>query len=236
MGETLNYDQGDILNCSAYSGKNKTIIADSPTTTKVYSVEFHECIDPDNNSYPIVKIGTQWWMAENLKTTKYNDGCTIPNVTDNSAWAALTTGAYCWNNNDINNKNIYGALFNWYAVKTGKLCPIGWHVNSDAEWTTLSTFLGGIYVAGGKMKETGTTHWQSPNKGATNESGFSGLPGGSRYDSGFGYVGSNGGWWSSTEGSSDDAWKRGLTCWDTYVNRISGSKNYGFSVRCVRDN
>jgi uncharacterized protein (TIGR02145 family) len=128
-------------------------------------------------------------------------------------------------------------LYNWYAVYTGKLCPTGWHVPSDAEWTTLSTYLGGESVAGGKMKETGTAHWLSPNTGATNESGFSGLPGGGRYNSGlFGYIGYDGRWWFSNLYSNIDIpWGRYLGCYHTALGWFTHYKECGFSVRCVRD-
>ena len=120
--------------------------------------------DIDGNNYLTVTIGTQIWMAENLRTTKYNDGTAIPLVTDNTTWANLTTPAYCWYNNDAKtNGSTYGALYNWYSVNTKKLCPTGWHVPNDTEWTTLTTYLGGTAVAGGKLKETGTAHWYSPN-------------------------------------------------------------------------
>ena len=134
--------------------------------------------DADGNFYKIVTIGTQTWMAENLKTTKYNDGTDIPYVTDYSTWLGLKTGAYCWPKNDFNNKDIYGGLYNWYTISTGKLCPKGWHIPSYEEWTTLIDYLGGEGVAGGKMKTTGTTYWATPNRGATNLSGFSALPSG----------------------------------------------------------
>jgi uncharacterized protein (TIGR02145 family) len=140
--------------------------------------------DGDGNVYNTVTIGTQIWMKGNLKTMKFNYGTSIPNVTDNTTWAGLTSAAYCWYNNDAATyKTTYGALYNWYAVDVasndGKnVCPAGWHIPSDAEWTTLTDYLGGASVAGSKLKETGTTHWLSPNTGATNESGFTALPGG----------------------------------------------------------
>ena len=136
--------------------------------------------DADGNTYKIIKIGDQVWTAENLRTTRYNDGTEIPLVTDYTAWTNLTTPSYAWTNNDIGNKSVYGALYNWFVVKTCKLCPSGWHVPTDAEWTILENHLGGISVAGGKMKETGTEHWFAPNTDATNESGFTALPGGWR--------------------------------------------------------
>jgi len=194
--------------------------------------------DVDGNVYKAVPIGTQVWMAENLKTTKYNDGTAIPLVKDDKAWEALSTPAYCWYKNDeVTNKNKYGALYNWYTVNTNKLCPSGWHVSTDAEWTTLTTYLKGDSVAGGKLKETGTVHWQSPNKGATNESGFTALPGGYRisYGGSFGYIGNNGYWWSPVKDSSSIASYRYIGYGTNNLFSTSYSKHSGFSVRCVRD-
>ena len=190
--------------------------------------------DIEGNNYPTVKIGTQVWMAENLKTTKYNDGTAIQNVTDNSAWSALTSGAYCWFNNDINNKSNYGALYNWFAVNTGKLCPKGWHVPTEAEWTTLITLLGGWDVAGGKMKSV--TGWLYANTGTTNESGFSGLPGGNRNDNGsflnLGYWGS---WWYSGEVTPTMAWSLVLDSDTDYSYKNPDIKQSGSCIRCVKD-
>jgi uncharacterized protein (TIGR02145 family) len=134
--------------------------------------------------------------------------------------------------------NTYGALYNWYTVNSGNLCPTGWHVPTDDEWTTLITYLGGQSVAGGKLKEIGTTHWESPNTGATNGTGFTALPGGYRFRFGNRYfhnVGHVGGWWSATESSTDTAWDRDIPRDGSGVNRDSYNKEYGFSVRCVRD-
>ena len=145
--------------------------------------------DIDGNVYHTVKIGAQTWMVENLRTTRYNDGTAIPLVTGNTAWGSLTTPGYCWYNNDqATYGSTYGALYNWYAVNRGKLCPTGWHVATDAEWTQLTDYLGGVWVAGGKMKEAGLSHWESPNEGATNSSGFTALPGGHRISAGSFYL------------------------------------------------
>jgi len=193
--------------------------------------------DNDGNYYSTIKIGNQIWLGENLKVTHYQNGDPIPNVTDNTEWANLSTGAYCNYNNDVNNANTYGRLYNWYTVVDNRnLCPSGWHVPSDVEWTTLTDYLGGESVAGGKLKETGTTHWISPNTGATNESGFTALPGGCRYSNGaFGGIGDYGGWWSSTEGSSTDAWYRVMDYLNAGVGSYVDVKEFGFSVRCLRD-
>lgn len=193
--------------------------------------------DVEGNNYKSVKIGNQVWMAENLKSTKYNDNTSIPLVSDNTTWSTLSTPGYCWYNNDeATNKSIYGAMYNWYAVNTGKLCPTGWHVPTNTEWTTLITYLGGVDIAGGKLKETGTSHWLSPNT-STNESGFTGLPGGYRvYAGNFNVIGDFGCWWTSTEIDGPSANYVSLRYFANYVNRFGSGKEGGFSVRCLRDN
>ncbi len=214
-----------------------------PFTTQ----NFGTLTDIDGNVYKSIDIGTQTWMAENLKTTKYNDGTAIPLITDNTAWLVLTTPAYSWYNNDAGTyKETYGALYNWFAVDEvsngGKnICPTGWHLSTDTEWIILTTYVGGVNNAGGKLKETGTSHWNAPNKDATNESGFTALPAGLRHDySGeFLYIGMGGVWWSSTTGNPGNAYR-----WDTYYERadvgyngdIPLQKRGGFSVRCVKNN
>jgi uncharacterized protein (TIGR02145 family) len=205
--------------------------------------------DGDGNKYTSVQIGTQVWLVGNLKTTKYNDGTPIPNITDAAAWAAATTGAYSDYSNTPANSATYGRLYNWYVVDNNEVtriasnggknvCPAGWHVPSDDEWRTLTTFLGGYGVAGDKLKETGTTHWITPNAGATNETGFTALPGGWRYSfitSSYNGIGKYGAWWSSTESYITSAWDRSLVCNDPVARYNSESKQSGHSVRCVRD-
>jgi uncharacterized protein (TIGR02145 family) len=187
-----------------------------------------------------ITIGTQVWSIKNLDVSTYRNGDLIPQVADATTWANLTTGAWCYYNNDPANGAIYGKLYNWYAVNDPRgLAPLGWHVPSSGEWTTLSTTLGGDAVAGGKLKTTGTTIWASPNTNATNESGFTALPGGSRYYDGngvFANVGGYGNWWSSTEFNIPAyAWSRGLY-YDNRASYGSGSlKQEGYSVRCIRD-
>jgi uncharacterized protein (TIGR02145 family) len=196
-----------------------------------------------------VTICTQTWMLKNLDVTTYTDGTPIPQVTDSTTWQTLTTGAWCYYNNDPANGAIYGKLYNWYAVAgiydaasaanpalRKKLAPTGWHVPTDAEWTTLTACLGGLSIAGGKMKETGTTHWQNPNTGATNSSGFTGLPGGYRLSSGpFSGIGNYGDWWSSSEFSPTGAWYRTLYYDYNVASRDNSYKTNGYSVRCLRD-
>jgi uncharacterized protein (TIGR02145 family) len=193
--------------------------------------------DIDGNKYKTVTIGTQVWMAENLKTTKYNDGTPIPTVKENDEWAALTTPGFCWYNNDsIDNKKTYGALYNWYTVSTNKLCPTGWHVPSESEWAKITTYLGEVGFAGDKLKESGTTHWRTPNTGATNESGFTALPGGYRSFEGiFNSIGIYGYWWSSTEYNSKTVLFWNLRYKYDRVYKYNSEKYCGFSVRCIMD-
>jgi uncharacterized protein (TIGR02145 family) len=199
---------------------------------------FGSVTDIEGNTYKTIQIGNQVWMAENLRTTKYNDGATIPLVTDNSTWAGLSTPAYCWFDNEQSlYAATYGALYNYYAVETGKLCPTGWHVPSDAEWSELTSYLGGASVAGGKMKETGTNHWTSPNSGATNESGFTAVPGGIRFitDGTFFAEGDNGRLWSSTANGDYHSWCWGLGYLGAEIGRQGWHKAHGLSVRCLSD-
>jgi uncharacterized protein (TIGR02145 family) len=193
--------------------------------------------DIDGNVYQTIKIGDQWWMAENLKVTHYRNGDPIPNVTDAGVWSGLDTGACCNYNNEEGNVPVYGRLYNWYTVNDGRnIAPEGWHVPSDGEWQIMADYLGGDAVAGGKMKETGTTHWVSPNTGATNESGFTALPGGFRNMSGAFYVMTYSAYfWSSTEYTSGRAWYRSLIYDLAGLSRDYSSRTSGFSVRCVRD-
>jgi uncharacterized protein (TIGR02145 family) len=198
---------------------------------------FGTVTDIAGNIYPTVLIGNQWWMAENLRTTSYANGELIPNVTSNVAWMDLNTGAWCNYNNDVANDSVYGKLYTWYtAVDPRGLCPTGWHVPSDGEWTVLKDFLGGASVAGGKMKSI--TGWNSQNTGATNESGFSGLPGGCRdgLNSAFHLVGEYGYWWSSTESLAANPWYHALSYNAGNAHRFNGgSEQIGLSVRCLKD-
>jgi uncharacterized protein (TIGR02145 family) len=193
--------------------------------------------DIDGNVYHFDTIGTQIWMTENLRTTRYNDGTTIPAVPDNLYWSNLIKGACCDYDNTPDSSNIYGKLYNWYAVNDArKLAPAGWHVPSDEEWVILITYLGGESVTGGKLKETGTAHWESPNVGATKESGFTALPGGRRdFNGSFGFIRQNGYFWSSTEWNTPSAYFRFMFYNATHVAWLAYYKTLGLSVRCVKD-
>jgi uncharacterized protein (TIGR02145 family) len=221
--------------------------------TAAKNVQTGKVTDVDGNTYVTVKIGSQWWMAENLKTTKYRNNTPIENPTGNTAWQNNLTGAYAWYNNTIGNKNLYGALYNWHAVNNPNgLCPLGWHVPTDAEWTTLIAYIDpgaipdpGDYIqstsAGGKLKSMRTSpdshpRWDSPNLGASDFYYFSGLPGGYRYANGtFEFLGTNGLWWSSTEIPTSVALVRYMVSSLGSVYRNFDLKTVGFSVRCIRD-
>lgn len=206
------------------------------TGTGAGAIAASALIDCDGNDYPTISIGSQVWMAENLKVTHYKNGDAIPHVTSSLSWSGLSSGAYCWYDNDQSSNEKYGALYNWYTVNDSRgLCPEGWHIPTHAEWTTLSTYLGGTSVAGGKMKTTSNL-WKSPNTDATNSSSFSGLPGGFRNPSGYYQViGDFGYWWASTEFSSGNSWYRLLWYGSGLVDVNVSDKGTGFSVRCLRD-
>jgi uncharacterized protein (TIGR02145 family) len=195
--------------------------------------------DIDGNVYHTITIGNQVWMLENLKTTRYLNGDSIPNITNNYNWTALSTGALCDYNNSADNSSKYGHLYNWFAVNDSrKIAPAGWHIPSDADWSILTNYLGGENIAGSKLKEAGVLNWFSPNTSATNESGFTGLPGGLRsYSDGtFRNMGSNSYFWSTTASDTLRAWDREL-----FYNQMNcfrsnyDSKLYGLSVRCVKN-
>jgi uncharacterized protein (TIGR02145 family) len=251
----MQYTAGDRLKFTGISGNYSTILTDIPTESKTIAFEFTACTDSDNNNYPVVKIGTQKWMAENLKTTKYNTGSDIPNVTDATEWSALTTPAYSWYENDeVTYKNTYGALYNWQTVNTGNLCPSGWHDPADDDWTTLENYL----IVNGYNYDGTTTEnkiakalasasgWSSSSGSGTvgntdylairNATGFTALPGGYRLSNGsFGFVGDYGFWWSSTGIDATSAYYRGLYNFYSNVYKDYGNKGFGFSVRCIRD-
>ncbi|NVO11296.1 MAG: fibrobacter succinogenes major paralogous domain-containing protein [Bacteroidales bacterium] len=192
-------------------------------------------MDIDGNGYYSISIGTQVWLVENLRVTHYRNGEPIPNVTDNTQWNNLTTGAYCYKYNETNVEAKLGFLYNWYTIADSRnLCPIGWHVATDAEWTTLVNYLGGNSVAGGKMKETGTAHWWSPNTDSDNSSGFTAVPAGQRSPDGSFYFG-NACFWTSTSENATNARSWFLSPNDTSVTRYYDFKGSGFNIRCVKD-
>lgn len=221
---------------------------------KLNAQDTNTVTDLDGNIYKTITYGSQVWMQENLRTTTYNDSTHIHHITDRAKWGEVKTGAFCYyNHDDKKNRLVYGALYNWFAVNTKKLCPGGWHVPSDEEWKTLEMHLGmSRYNAdltsyrgtdeGQRMKDTGTVQagtglWHTPNEGANNESGFTGLPGGFVYyrQADFYGIGSYGFWWSSSDYSNEEAWYRLLYYHSEFISRSMYNKNYGFSVRCIKD-
>ena len=201
----------------------------SNTTSTSVSVK-----DVDSNVYETITIGTQTWMQKNLKVTHYRNGDTIPNVTESKEWISLTTGAYCNYNNDTNNAITNGSLYNYYAIVDSRnLCPTGWHMPMDAEWSTLITYLGGETIAGNKLKEAGNSHWKYNNKTAANESGFTAIPGGERSGiaGSFAYLGNHGIWWSLT----GDARLIEMSDFSCEVLKADANKKEGHSVRCIKD-
>jgi len=252
------YTAGDQLLFKGYSGKNLTVVTDKPANNKTINFEFIECKDLDNNYYGVVRIGDQIWMLENLKTTKYNDGTAILNVTDSTTWANSVNGSYCWYNYDIKNKDVYGALYNWQSVGTTKLAPTGWHVAYDEEWTEMENYLTANgynfdgTTSGNKMAKSlaSSTLWNgnirsdttigsiANNMSLNNSSGFSAIPSGSLYGN-FGIgVWLNGGyvtnWWTASAQNTDEAWSRDLYFDTKGTFRYYDSFVYGKSVRCVR--
>jgi uncharacterized protein (TIGR02145 family) len=230
---TLYHYRVKTVNCGGTTyGSDKTFTT-APTTLS----------DNDGNNYNAIEIGTQVWMKENLKTTKFNDNFLVPLVTDNTTWAGLKSPGYCWYNNDETGyKSVYGALYNWYTVDDASnghknVCPLGWHVPNDAEWTTLTNYLGGASIAGGKMKESGTAHWGTPNTDADNSSGFTALPGGYRKRDGTSYLdnGYYGYWWSTSVYGVVLSWYRQLSYNNSNAEQTMTYNSEGISIRCVKD-
>jgi uncharacterized protein (TIGR02145 family) len=233
-GSIESHPISDILNVNFITANQ-----DSCDATNVFNpnLSYGSMTDQEGNVYKTIVIGTQEWMAENLKTSIYRNGNAIANITDSAQWSGLITGAWASYNNDSQYDCPYGKLYNWYAVADYRnVCPTGWHVPTDGELTTLIDYLGGELVAGGKMKSTGTQYWNAPNTDATNESGFSGLPGGARFVYGDFYnVGIYCVLWSSSEGDAYSAWDFSLTYDSGSKGQYGDDKRAGFSVRCLRD-
>ncbi|HOU02446.1 MAG TPA: FISUMP domain-containing protein [Bacteroidales bacterium] len=230
----MQYDAGDRLKLTGISDIYSTVIVDVPTESKTITFEFIPCTDGENNNYSVVKIGSQIWMGENLNTVRFNDLIPIPYISNATDWSNLSTPGISYYNNDPTTSS--GAYYNWFAVNTGKLCPLGWHVPSTDEWSILDTYLGGDIVVGPKLMETGVDHWPNPNTVATNESGFTGLPGGYRNgaDGSFYGFGTQASWITSTSYSSSQAYNRNLYDSGGYGSS-QYSKNTGYSVRCIKD-
>ncbi len=219
-----------------YDGSDWEEISNRTNTFSMMELLQNGIVDIEGRHYKVALIGNNVWMAENLATAKYNDGTDIPYVGVAIPWANLTTPGYCWYSGNPSYGDTYGAIYNWYTVNTGNLCPTGWHVPTDAEWTTLTTYLGGEGVAGGKLKETGLTHWKTPNTGARDENSFTGLPAGARFGGPYTHLSHYGYFWSSTEWDyPNTAGRRKLGYVNDEVGRNGYGKIYGRSVRCLQD-
>jgi uncharacterized protein (TIGR02145 family) len=222
-------------------GDEVTFITQIPEIKFNTSLTYGSVTDIDGRTYKTIPVGVQVWMAENLRTTKLNDGTVLPKIIEDADWSNLLTAAYCWfNNNDSLYGNIYGAYYNWYAVSSGKLCPDGWHVPSDVEWQQMVDYLGGNNVAGSKIKETGKNNWVLPNGDASNNSGLTGLPAGMRgsIDGSFSGQGYYGGWWTATQTNSSllgSAWSRWVHGDTTVIARSEIFKKDGFGIRCIKN-
>jgi uncharacterized protein (TIGR02145 family) len=195
--------------------------------------------DVEGNIYKTIHVDNKWWMAQNLATTLFNDGDSIPYVVSDSEWDTIDKSAYCWSENDQDlYGEIFGGLYNWHAVASEKLCPEGWHVPSDSEWSSFIEFIGGMNSAGKKLREVGLTHWTSSESKATNEFGFTAIPGGYRSESGsYWDIGSYAYWWTSTEDTvlTDWAIYWHIPYGDSTIRKKIREFRNGFSVRCVKD-
>ena len=194
--------------------------------------------DIEGNVYHTVTIGTQTWMVENLRTRKFRDGSSIDSIADRIAWKSTSTAAWCNYNNDAVSATLYGKLYNYYAVTDSRgIAPVGWHVPTDSEWSQLVDFLGGELEAGGKLKQRGTNYWLSPNYNASNQTGFSALPGGCRdWGGNSKSAGNYGNWWTASEQDVNNAWCRYTYNKTACIYRYNYLKTCGFSVKCIKDN
>jgi len=225
-----------ILSISCKKTEDNTIPKPTPTPTPTPTT----VTDIDGNVYTTVTIGTQVWLKQNLKVNHFRNGDSIPNIVNATTWNNNTTVAACCDFANLpDNSMVYGKLYNFNAVTDNrKIAPLGWHVSTDAEWSTLKSYLGGDDIAGGKLKETGTLHWSSPNTGATNSSGFTALPGGYReMDGAFDNSSMQrvGIYWSSTVYNANNAWYLTINYDAPLVGRDNGSKKRAYSIRCVKD-
>jgi uncharacterized protein (TIGR02145 family) len=234
----LPYTAGDQLMFRGSSGNYARIVTLVPTQSQVVDFEFVTCTDGSNNNYAVVTIGTQTWMAENLRTSKYRTGGLIPKVVDDNTWMNFSTPAFSWYNHDSAGLAVtYGALYKWYTASQSDLCPTGWHVPTRQEWSALISFLGGDSLAGGKLKETGLAFWNTPNAEASNSTGFTGRPGGLRAigTAAFLDMGDRGYFWAATDYSAAYAYCYQLDFDSKKLHAIGNNKGNGFSVRCIKD-
>jgi uncharacterized protein (TIGR02145 family) len=210
----------------------------SPTLINDFTGQVDTIYDIEGNKYKTIGIGSQIWMAQNLKSIRLSDGTIIPTVIEDSLWARITTPGLCWYNNDSSKyQNIYGPLYNFYTVNTGLLCPVGWHVPTRADWDILSSFLGGDNIAGGKLKQSDGSHWKEPNPCIVSDFRFVALPGGCRrnFNGVFVDLGYTGNWWTSTSDNVYYSESKSMFHDNMLLNRFISDKRKGFSVRCIKN-
>ena len=225
---TIKWNGNDFV---AWNGINWISLTGNATVSEIFDI--------DSNAYRTIRIGDQVWMVDNLRVSKFRGGAMISEITDNGIWSGLNfteSPAWCWHNNDDTKNLPYGKLYNWYATQGDSLCPSRWSIPTEDDWMTLINYLSDSTTAGGKIKEAGTAHWLNPNFEASNESGFTALPGSNRSDTGsFGTLGLVGFYWSSQEDAANTAWSWFFFYDQATSNRDIFDKRYGFSVRCIKD-
>ncbi len=234
----MQYNDGEVLMFLVKTEHYSTISTMIPTGSTTLTTTFIEARDLNSYDYTVVKIGEQFWLSENLRSTFYNNGEGIPMVVENADWLGLTSGACCYYDFASNNHLTYGMMYNWYAIATDNICPPGWHVPTENEWLQLSDYLGEMSQAGGKMKEAGFEHWSSPNTDATNSSGFTALPGGYRdgtLNGGFYNLGTFCYFWASTAINTTNAYVHILFHDEGSMYRTTQNKNSAYSVRCIKN-
>lgn len=227
----MQYNEGDVVKVTGRTGNNSFVYMLDPTVSTSVIFEYVTCMDGDNNHYPIVKIGDQIWMGKNLATTHFINGTSIDEVTDSSFWYTYPTAAYCWYYNNPQMGAIYGALYNWYVANNSYICPLGWHVPTDLEWTELYDEIGGYY-GGGNLRATEEGFWIQPNSLATNSTGFTALPAGYRHPN-FGGLGLILDCWCRNEFDAQEAWMRRLTNNFGFDYNVYVWKGKGSSIRCL---
>lgn len=228
-----------VISATMFTGcSNDSNPSDEPFVD--HTGEVGTVTDIDGNVYPTIGIGSQIWMASNLKVTHFRNGEEVPEVSDYSGWNSMVSAARCSYNNDMSVSSVYGYMYNWYAVKdTRLLAPEGWHVPSDDEWDVLKNWIGGEDSAGVKLKEAGFDHWTYPNTGASNETGFTALPGGWRLNLGYFYdLNTRGYWWASTNEYLPSSMAHATCLYNDSLKSdgLAVIKQFGLSVRCVKDN
>jgi uncharacterized protein (TIGR02145 family) len=230
----MEFSNNDIILFIGKSGNYGRVISKVITSDDIIDFYFIQCTDADSNHYKVLTVGQQTWMLENLSTTKYLNGSPINNDSDNSTWNTTTNGSYVWYNNDLNNKDTYGALYNWLALQGDSICPYGWKVPTYSDWVELISSVGGVSLAGGRLKQTTTDFWMAPNTGATNEYGFTALPSGFRNKLGlFDELNYSGKWWTLNSENPDSSYYWSIDYQSEYISEGLQDNKTGYALRCI---